>query len=220
MRKPVGGERRARGRTGPRRAVARRCGPDLATPTRHARLCKHLSVASIDSIVRAKVALSEAGAQKTVIYCVYSGVPGNMSIETQTKIPSSQTCDELGLMGFRFHDLRHTGNTLAASTGASTKELMSRMGHASPRAALIYQHATRQRDRALVDGLGRLMQGPRSGPTALRLIPGGRTESAMGVNSGLFGDLESSARGGVSPVQIGGDDGGGDGTMFEPFLGR
>src|SRR5690606_29313265 len=46
----------------------------------------------------------------------------------------------------RFHDLRHTGNTLAASTGASTKELMARMGHASPRAALIYQHATADRD--------------------------------------------------------------------------
>ena len=38
--------------------------------------------------------------------------------------------------GLRFHDLRHTGNTLAAATGASTKELMARMGHASPRAAL------------------------------------------------------------------------------------
>ena len=31
------------------------------------------------------------------------------------------------------HDLRHTGNTLAASTGASTKELMVRMGHSTPR---------------------------------------------------------------------------------------
>jgi hypothetical protein len=30
---------------------------------------------------------------------------------------------------FRFHDLRQTGNTLAASSGASTRELMHRMGH-------------------------------------------------------------------------------------------
>jgi integrase len=52
----------------------------------------------------------------------------------------------VGLSGFRIHDLRHTGNTLAAATGASLKELMARMGHASPRAALIYQHATRERD--------------------------------------------------------------------------
>jgi integrase len=51
--------------------------------------------------------------------------------------------------GFRFHDLRHTGNTLAASSGASTRELMHRMGHASMRAALIYQHATSKRDQEI-----------------------------------------------------------------------
>jgi len=51
--------------------------------------------------------------------------------------------------GFRFHDLRHTGNTLAASSGASTRELMHRMGHGSMRAALIYQHVSSQRDREI-----------------------------------------------------------------------
>jgi integrase len=45
--------------------------------------------------------------------------------------------------GFHFHDLRHTGNQLAAAAGASTRELMHRMGHGSMRAALIYRHATR-----------------------------------------------------------------------------
>ncbi len=59
--------------------------------------------------------------------------------------------------GFRFHDLRHTGNTLAATTGASTRELMARMGHASPRAALIYQHATRDRDAAIAAALSELV---------------------------------------------------------------
>ena len=43
--------------------------------------------------------------------------------------------------GFRFHDLRHTGQTLAASTGATTKDLMKRLGHASPAAANRYLHA-------------------------------------------------------------------------------
>ena len=60
--------------------------------------------------------------------------------------------------GFRFHDLRHTGNTLAAATGASTKELMSRMGHASPRAALIYQHATHDRDAVIAAALSDLVR--------------------------------------------------------------
>ncbi len=50
-------------------------------------------------------------------------------------------------------DLRHTGNTMAAATGASTKELMVRMGHASPQAALIYQHATADRDQAIAAAL-------------------------------------------------------------------
>ncbi len=35
---------------------------------------------------------------------------------------------------FRFHDLRHTGNTLAADTGAKLKDLMVRAGQSSKRA--------------------------------------------------------------------------------------
>jgi integrase len=62
---------------------------------------------------------------------------------------------EAGLPGFHFHDLRHTGNTLAAAAGASTKELMNRIGQASPRAALIYQHVTRDRDVAIASALSK-----------------------------------------------------------------
>jgi integrase len=58
-----------------------------------------------------------------------------------------------GMTDFHFHDLRHTGNTLAAGTGASTKELMARMGHASARAALIYQHASEERDVVIAERL-------------------------------------------------------------------
>jgi integrase len=54
-----------------------------------------------------------------------------------------------------FHDLRHTGNDLAAKAGATTKELMSRMGHATMRAALIYQHASRERDQEIADKISR-----------------------------------------------------------------
>ena len=67
--------------------------------------------------------------------------------------------EHAGLPDFRFHDLRHTGNTLAATTGASTKELMARMGHASMRAALIYQHATAERDQGIAEALSRLATG-------------------------------------------------------------
>jgi integrase len=58
--------------------------------------------------------------------------------------------------GLHFHDLRHTGNTMAAAQGASLRELMERMGHSSPRAALIYLHATRERDQKIAAGMGKL----------------------------------------------------------------
>lgn len=53
----------------------------------------------------------------------------------------------------RVHELRHTGATLAASAGASTKELMRRIGHASPAAALVYQHAADSRDAEIARAL-------------------------------------------------------------------
>lgn len=62
--------------------------------------------------------------------------------------------DEAGLSGVHLHDLRHTGNTMAAATGASLRELMERMGHSSTRAALIYQHATRERDDVIAAAMG------------------------------------------------------------------
>jgi integrase len=72
-----------------------------------------------------------------------------------------------GVSEAHFHDLRHTGGTNAAYTGATTKELMARLGHSSPRAAMIYQHATRERDQAIADGLGQLLrdaQSPKANP--------------------------------------------------------
>jgi integrase len=67
---------------------------------------------------------------------------------------------EVGLSGVRIHDLRHTGATLAAAAGASTKELMNRLGHASSDAALRYQHATSDRDAAIAEALSKLVQRP------------------------------------------------------------
>lgn len=68
-----------------------------------------------------------------------------------------KACREVGIADLHFHDLRHTGNTLAASTGASTRELMARMGHSTARAALIYQHASAERDRLIADALSGLV---------------------------------------------------------------
>jgi integrase len=63
------------------------------------------------------------------------------------------TVTAIGLPGFHFHDLRHTGNTLASRTGVSLADLMARMGHSSTRAALIYQHTAHAQDKIIADGL-------------------------------------------------------------------
>jgi integrase len=64
-----------------------------------------------------------------------------------------------GRPDLRFHDLRHTGAVLAARSGATLAELMARLGHSSPDAALRYQHASAERDRQLAAALSRLVDG-------------------------------------------------------------
>jgi integrase len=61
-----------------------------------------------------------------------------------------------GMPGFRFHDLRHTGQTLAAATGATIKDLMRRLGHASPAASYRYLHAVDGRDAEIASALSDL----------------------------------------------------------------
>jgi hypothetical protein len=67
------------------------------------------------------------------------------------------TVGKIGKPGLHFHDLRRTGNTLAAATGTSLRDLMARMGHDSPAAALIYQHATSRADQRIAKALGDAM---------------------------------------------------------------
>ncbi|MEV6287411.1 tyrosine-type recombinase/integrase [Kribbella sp. NPDC051770] len=59
----------------------------------------------------------------------------------------------------RTHELRHTGATLAAQSGATKAELMARIGHASGRASEIYQHAASLRDRTIADALNAAITG-------------------------------------------------------------
>ncbi|MGI8447181.1 MAG: tyrosine-type recombinase/integrase [Streptosporangiaceae bacterium] len=66
--------------------------------------------------------------------------------------------ESAGLVGFHFHDLRHTGNNMAGVAGANLRELMERMGHSTTRAALIYQHRTSERDRLIADAMGKLAE--------------------------------------------------------------
>jgi integrase len=64
-----------------------------------------------------------------------------------------------GLPRVHFHDLRHTGNQLAADAGASLRELMDRMEHSTARAAMIYLHGSDERQRAIADAISRRATG-------------------------------------------------------------
>jgi integrase len=91
-----------------------------------------------------------------------------------------------GRPDLRLHDLRHSGLTWAAAGGASVAEVMRRGGHADPRAALRYQHSTRDSDRVLADPLTELAARaeivplPRDG----RAMDGSERETSRGENPG------------------------------------
>jgi len=65
---------------------------------------------------------------------------------------------EAGRPDLRWHDLRHTGAVLAASAGATLAELMARLGHSTPGAALRYQHVAEGRDAVIAQRLSDLAQ--------------------------------------------------------------
>ncbi|MEU4420634.1 site-specific integrase [Actinoplanes sp. NPDC024001] len=78
----------------------------------------------------------------------------------------SEAVAAVGAPGLHFHDLRHTGNDLASrAPGASLRDIMARMGHDSPRAALIYQHANREADRGIADAMDAAVKAIRRKPS-------------------------------------------------------
>lgn len=80
---------------------------------------------------------------------VFTGARGGQLRRNNFRRIWLRAVDRAGLGDVHFHDLRHTGNTLAATGGATTRELMQRMGHSSVRAALIYQHLVNGRDHVI-----------------------------------------------------------------------
>jgi integrase len=86
----------------------------------------------------------------SLVFTGKTGVPLMRNVLQATWVRARTS---VGRTDLHLHDLRHTGLTLAAATGATTAELMHRAGHSSAAAALRYQHATQDRDRVLADAL-------------------------------------------------------------------
>jgi integrase len=91
--------------------------------------------------------------KQTLLFTSSSGTPLSA---TSLQRAWSKARLSIGRPDLHLHDLRHTGLTLAAATGATTAELMHRAGHASASASLRYQHATRDRDHVLATALANL----------------------------------------------------------------
>jgi integrase len=71
--------------------------------------------------------------------------------------------EAVGAPGLHFHDLRHTGATLAARTGSTLRDLMQRIGHDSTDAAIRYQHASREADEIIAAALDDAIKAARGG---------------------------------------------------------
>jgi integrase len=113
---------------------------------------------------------------------VFVGPRGGRLLRSNYSRYWNEAVEKAGLrhLGLHFHDLRHTANSFVAS-GASLRELMTRIGHASPRAALIYQHANREREREITEALSRRIEAIRGGDLAREWHdgdPAGGTEGA------------------------------------------
>jgi integrase len=63
-----------------------------------------------------------------------------------------------GRSDLHFHDLRHTGLTWAAQSGATLAELMGRAGHSTPAMAIRYQHAAQDRDAVIAAKLSAMFE--------------------------------------------------------------
>ena len=82
-----------------------------------------------------------------------------------------------GLKWVRFHDLRHFAATMFASTGASTKEIMSRGGWKSVAMVVRYEHASEERDAQLAQALNQFAETSNVVPIE-SASPGDRARSA------------------------------------------
>ncbi len=102
--------------------------------------------------------------------------------------PAMPSRAALGRPEVQFHDLWGAGLTWAATQGATTRELMARAGHASPAAALRYQHATADRDVAIAAALSGLAESAHA--RAQRLGP----RDIRGMDESLATAAESSQR--------------------------
>jgi integrase len=88
-------------------------------------------------------------------------------------VPKANSTVKAGLTELTSHDLGHAGQTLAVQTGATTADLMKRLGHSSMTAARRYPHTVEGRDREIAIALSELAKrgDPAGLPRCVKLRP-------------------------------------------------
>lgn len=144
-----------------RRAVVRADGETIVgTPksdagTRDVNIPPHLL-----PVVRAHLAHNITGGREGLLFPAASDPTKHLAPASLYRV-YYRAREAAGRPDLRFHDLRHTGQVLAASTGATLAELMARLGHSTQGAALRYMHAAQDRDKAIAEALSALVPPPR-----------------------------------------------------------
>jgi integrase len=87
---------------------------------------------------------------------VFTTTRGNRLSKTAFTKSVKRGFAAVGKPDMRVHDLRHVGATLAAQAGATTKELMARLGHTTPGMAMRYQIAAQERDAKIAEAMSKL----------------------------------------------------------------
>ena len=90
---------------------------------------------------------------------LFTGKAGGHIRHYEYQYPWEKAREAIGKPNFRVHDLRHVGAVLAAQSGATTAELMHRLGHTTPQMALRYQHVAAGRDAEIAERLSKLAAG-------------------------------------------------------------
>ena len=83
-------------------------------------------------------------------------VTGSFYTEGRFRGPFFAAREAIGHPGLHFHDLRHFGGVMAAVAGATTREVMDRLGHTTSSAAMRYEHVAAGRADTLAARLSAL----------------------------------------------------------------
>lgn len=128
----------------------------IGTPKSHAGIRAVNMPESVMPAVRAHLDRMKDRSSKALLFPSETG--GHLAVSSLNRY-WYEAREAAGRPDLRWHDLRHTQAVFAAQMGATLAELMSRLGHSTPAAALRYQHVADGRDAIIAARLSEMAGG-------------------------------------------------------------